>query len=519
MSQEIERLRREVAQLRASLEQAQASHADNYYFSPESAQGFTSLEQIPEGGLAPTIVKSIIENNHVLDFNQKLNTSSYVNVEFEAEEEEVALMGLRVNLADQTVYPQSFKMHDTVVNMIADLWHCPKPDDFDEYGVYAGAGTVGSTEACLLAGLALKFRWRAWYAKRHGMRIEDVAGIRPNLVISSCYQAAWEKLFKYMDVEPRLIKPHVGTFTIDPDGLRDAVDDKTMGVVGIMGNHYGGQYDPIWTMNDVVSEINARHGFEVGIHVDAASGGFIAPFQQDLPPWDFRLSNVLSISTSGHKYGESCCGTGWVIWRQRKALSEHVAISVTYLGGKSDSYTLNFSRPASGVYVQYYKLLRYGRTGYAQCCDSMMKNAAYIRTALGALTYEGKPRFIFLDHGDSGCLPVVTAMLNPACEFTYDDIDLQHVLSQHHWYVSGYKMGFNDPMTEKTVPLFKDAPAEQTMFRIVVKNNLTRDMADHLITSFSKAFDFLDAVDFSAVHGFSTEQLRPIHRRKISTPC
>ena len=248
---------------------------------------------------------TIIENSHAIDFNQKLNTASYVNVELEEDEEAVALMGLRVNLADQTVYPRSYELHDAVVNMIARLWHCPKPEDFAQY---------------------------------------------PNLVISSCLQAAWEKLFKYMDVEPRLIFPRRDTFTVDPEHVRAAMDERTIGVVCIMGNHYAGHYDPVWDVSRVV-----------GIHVDAASGGFIAPFQT-LPAWDFRLPNVLSISASGHKYGESCCGTGWIIWRERTNLSEHVATSVSYLGGKADSHTLNFSRPASGIYVQYYKfLLRPGR--------------------------------------------------------------------------------------------------------------------------------------------------------------
>ena len=401
------------------------------------------------------------------------------------------MMGLKVNLADQTVYPQSYKMHDSVVNMIARLWNCPEPEDMDEYGVYAGAGTVGSTEACLLSGLALKFRWRTWYAKRHGLTEDQVRAVRPNLVISSCYQAAWEKLFKYMDIEPKLIHPSAGSFTVDPEHVRDAIDEHTIGVVCIMGNHYGGQFDPVWDVDNVVREVNDARGFQVGIHVDAASGGFIAPFQEELPAWDFRLPSVLSISTSGHKYGESCCGTGWVVWRRRRDLSEHVAISVTYLGGKADSYTLNFSRPASGVYVQYYKLLRYGMSGYAQCCENMMRNAKFIRDALKAMTHEGKPRFVFLDHGDDRCLPVVTAMLNPECGFTYDDIDLQHVLAQHHWYVSGYKMGFNHPLTEETTALFSDEHADKTMFRIVVKSNLTRDMAEHLIASFNAAFGFL----------------------------
>jgi glutamate decarboxylase len=132
------------------------------------------------------------------------------------------------------------------------LWHCPRPADFDEYGVFPGAGTVGSTEACLLAGLALKFRWRAWYAKHKNMSADEVLGVRPNLVISSCYQAAWEKFFKYMDIEPKLVKPSVGSFKVDPELVREAIDENTIGVVCIMGNHYGGQYDPVWEVDKVV---------------------------------------------------------------------------------------------------------------------------------------------------------------------------------------------------------------------------------------------------------------------------
>lgn len=519
MSAEIETLKKEIASLRAELQRSREIQEGTYYFSEEALQNFNSQTRLPDHGLSAKTAETIIKNNHVLDFNQKLNTSSYVNVTFEEEEEAVALMGLRVNLADQTVYPQSYRIHDTSVNMIAGLWNCPTPADFDEYGVFPGAGTVGSTEACLLSGLALKFRWRDWYASRHGLSEDDVLGLRPNLVISSCYQAAWEKLFKYMDIEPRLIQPSRDEFTIDPEDVLAAIDEHTMGVVCIMGNHYGGQYDPVWLIDEVVDEINRERDFQVGIHVDAASGGFIAPFQESLPPWDFRLANVLSISASGHKYGESCCGTGWVVWRDREDLSEHVAISVTYLGGKADSYTLNFSRPASGVYVQYYKLLRYGTSGYAQCCENMMRNAEYIREGLRGMMYEGKPRFIILDQGDENCLPVVTAMVNPECQFTFDDIDLQHVLAQHHWYVSGYKMGFNHPLTEEYLPLFHDESADQTMFRVVVKNNLTRDMAQHLLDSFTHACEFLDAVDFSKLHEFDTIRLRHKDQRVVSDHC
>ena len=245
---EIDDLKREIASLRDELHRAREQSDSSYYFSSEAKQDLTRETHLPDTGLPAKTVKTLIENAHALDFDQKLNTSSYVNVSFEPEEEEVALMGLSVNLADQTVYPKSYAIHDSVVNMIADLWHCPRPDDFEEYGVYPGAGTVGSTEACLLAGLALKFRWRAWYKKRHGLSDDVVRAMRPNVVISTCYQAAWEKLFKYLDIEPRLVQPSRNTFKIDPEGVRDAIDEKTMGVVCIMGNHYGGQYDPVWML-------------------------------------------------------------------------------------------------------------------------------------------------------------------------------------------------------------------------------------------------------------------------------
>lgn len=512
-------LQEEINTLRAELEQIKQQKQEPYYISPLAQHDWLNMTEIPASGQAAGTIKTIIKNNHALDFDERLNTSSYVNVSFEEEEEAVALMGMRVNLADQTVYPQSYKMHNSVINMIARLWHCPQPDDFDEYGVYAGAGTVGSTEACLLAGLALKFRWRAWYAARKNITADQTLGIRPNVVMSTCFQAAWEKLFRYMDIEPKLISPSVGTFKLCPEAVREAIDENTIGVVCIMGNHYGGQYDPVWEIDKVVETVNKEKGYQVGIHVDAASGGFIAPFQDGLPDWDFRLDNVLSISASGHKYGESCCGTGWVVWRQRKDLSEHIAISVTYLGGKAESYTLNFSRPASGVYVQYYKLLRYGVSGYQKCCDNMMKTAKFLRDALKAMTYNNTPRFVILDDGDQHCLPVVTAALNPACEFAYDDIDLQHVLSQHHWYVSGYRMGFNDPLTEENISLFHDEDSQRTMFRIVVKSNLTHNLAEHLLASFNAAFKFLDTIDFSNQRDINMLTCRHKDQKTLTNHC
>lgn len=451
------------------------------------------FDRLPEQGTPASFALETIKDFATLDNKAKLNTSSYVNVIFEPEEEEAVKLGMRINLADQTVYPQSYKMHDQCVDVIANLWNCPEnKEEYADYGVHAGAGTVGSTEACLLGALALKFRWRHWYKNKHGLTETQVRGIVPNIVMGTTYQAAWEKVFKYLDIEPKLVAPSVDTFTVTPEDLKAKIDDKTMGVVCILGNHYGGQYDPVWDVDTMITELNKEKDWQVGIHIDAASGGFIAPFQKELPVWDFRLPNVLSISASGHKFGESCCGTGWIVWRQRKGLSEHVAISVTYLGGKADSYTLNFSRPASGVYVQFYKFLRLGMTGYQSKVDNAMFQAKFLRNQLRAMTYDGKPRFVMLDHGDSACLPVVTARLNPELGLAYDDIDLQHIISESHWYVSGYKMCYTDPLEETPLPLFHDSAQTNSMFRVVVKSNLNSFLMQNLVGVITESLEWLD---------------------------
>mmetsp|Transcript_122710 Transcript_122710/g.261873 ORF Transcript_122710/g.261873 Transcript_122710/m.261873 type:complete len:237 (-) Transcript_122710:75-785(-) len=176
--------------------------------------------------------------------------------------------------------------------------------------------------------------------------------------------------------------------------------------------------------------------------------------------------------------------------------SERVAVA------QADSYTLNFSRPASGVFVQYYKFHRLGIKGYKALTENRMANAKYLRDAMKNMLFQGKPRFVILDAGDTNCLPVVAAYLNPALKLAYDDIDLQHTMMGHHWYVSGYKMSFLDPATEESRPLFKDAPASQTMFRVVVKANVTRSMMDHLITSLKEVLEAMDSLGagFQSMH-------------------
>jgi len=501
--------------LEEPIEATAVTHTLPYYATKLARHGLPS--KLMDEPHPATHAFKAIRDQHSMDFSHLLNTSSYVNVVFEDQEEEVAKLGMRVNLADQTVYTQSFDLHNRTLGIVADLWHCPEPEG-EENHTFAGACTVGSTEACLLSGLAHKFRWRQWYQRRTpGATKASVRAILPNVVISTQFQAAWEKFFKYMDVQPKFVTPSIKDFKLTASGVEAAIDEHTLFVVCILGNHYGGQYDPVWEINDVVERVNQEKGFQVGIHVDAASGGFIAPFQPEVPAWDFRLKNVLSISASGHKFGESCAGTGWVVFRQRQDLAEHVAISVSYLGGHGESYTLNFSRPATGVYVQFYKFLRHGRLGYQNLTDNMMHTSKFIRDRMKEMKApNGKTIFRILDDGDQACLPVVTAMIDKDAELPFDDIDLQHVLAMEHWYVSGYAQNFHDPDTEETLPLFSDSPADGTMFRIVVKSNLTHPMAVNLVDSIQRSIQFLvdHGKGFEKMHRNDTTTGKKKHHKK-----
>lgn len=471
-------------------------------------------DEIPKHGFPATYCANEIKTQHTLDFNELLNVSSYVNVVAEPEGEELAVLGTKVNLADQSVYPQSIQMVNKAINMIARLWNCPLTDEIASKGVFPGEACVGSSEACLLAGIAMKMRWRQWYMKKHKLSEEDIIGIRPNLITSSLHHACWEKFFRFFDVYPKHITPSVSKFKLDTGKIEELVDDKTIGVLCILGNHYAGQYDEVHVVDEIVEKINREKGYQVGIHVDAASGGFVAPFRQDVQPWDFRLENVLSINASGHKYGESCCGTGWIVWRQSEDLAEHVKTKVNYLGGDSTSHSLNFSRPASGVFCQMYTFLRLGRQGYARVCKNALDVTGYIREEMMKMKKENKPLFILLEGEGPFRLPVIAAKLNPELNLEYDAIDLQSAMAIGQWYVGAYKMQVPHPLTQEPMPLFSDQDMDETMFRIVVKSSLTLRLAEQMVQRMKAAISFLD------LHGPGYKQAHEMNAKHSGhAPC
>ena len=243
--------------------------------------------------IAPNLAYRLIKDELMNEGNARLNLCTFCQTYMEDEATKLMAETLEKNAIDKSEYPQTTEMENRCVNMIADLWHAPK--DLN----YIGTSTVGSSEACMLGGMAMKFRWRN-RAKKLGM---DVTSRKPNLVVSSGFQVCWEKFCVYWDIEMRLVPMDEEHMSLNIDKVLDYVDDYTIGVVALQGITYTGKFDDIKALDALLEEYNKTAKITVPIHVDAASGGLFTPFINPEMEWDFRLKNVVSISTSGHKYG------------------------------------------------------------------------------------------------------------------------------------------------------------------------------------------------------------------------
>ena len=247
------------------------------------------------------------------------------------------------------------------------------------------------------------------------------------------------------------------------------MDENTIAVVGILGSTYNGEYEPIEELNAALEDLNGKTGWEVPIHVDAASGGFVAPFTSPSLKWDFRLPLVKSINVSGHKYGLVYPGVGWVIWRDHAELPEELVFHVNYLGGDQPTFNLNFSKGANQILGQYYNFLRLGQAGYRQIMEALQTTAEYLSNEIERL---GR----FTVFSKRGHLPVVTFGLKKSGNFSV--FDLSAKLRERGWVVPAYTM----------------APDAQdvAVLRVVVREGLSRDMADLLIQDLEKAVEHFE---------------------------
>ncbi|MEU1483807.1 glutamate decarboxylase [Streptomyces sp. NPDC005752] len=403
--------------------------------------------RLPDGPLPPSTAYRLIHDELMLDGNSRLNLATFVTTWMEPQAG--VLMGecRDKNMIDKDEYPRTAELERRCVAMLADLWNAPDP------GSTVGCSTTGSSEACMLAGMALKRRWSARNADRYP------ASARPNLVMGVNVQVCWEKFCAFWEVEPRQVPMEGERFHLDPQAAAELCDENTIGVVGILGSTFDGSYEPIADLCAALDDLQERTGLDIPVHVDGASGAMVAPFIDEDMVWDFRLPRVSSINTSGHKYGLVYPGVGWALWRSPAELPEELVFRVNYLGGDMPTFALNFSRPGAQVVAQYYTFLRLGREGYRAVQQASRDIALRLATE-----FESLDDFRLLTRGDD--LPVFALTTKPHVK-AYDVFDVSRRLRERGWLVPAY-----------TFPANRQ---DLSVLRVVCRNGFSSDLAEMLV--------------------------------------
>ena len=417
--------------------------------------------RIPDDEMLPDAAYQIIHDELLLDGNARQNLATFVSTWMEPQAAKLYSESFDKNMIDKDEYPQTAAIEERCVHILADLWNSPEPH------ATIGTSGIGSSEACMLGGLAFKRRWQQ---KR---RAEGKPTDSPNIVFSSAVQVVWEKFANYWEVEPRYVPITKENPFLTPEGMLGVVDENTIGVVAILGVTYNGVYEPVKELAQALDDLQARTGLDVPLHVDGASGAFIAPFLDPDLEWDFRLSRVHSINTSGHKFGLVYPGLGWVVWSKREYLPDDLVFSVSYLGGNMPTLALNFSRPGAQVLLQYYNFLRLGREGYRRVQQSCQDTAQYFA---GAISKIG-PFELLTDGSD---MPLITWTLAEGHTDNWDLHDLSTKLRERGWQVPAYPMPANIE--------------DMTVMRVVFRNGVSKDLTDLLLADIESSVGHLDGL-------------------------
>ena len=401
---------------------------------------------IPGQGMSAEAAYCLVHDELNLDGNPALNLASFVTPWMEPLAEKLATETLGKNMIDQDEYPQTEAIHERVVTMIGRLFHAPHDAE------PVGTATIGSSEAIMLAMLAHRQSWR----DRRAAAGEPAD--RPNLVIGADVHTCWEKFTRYFDVEARVVPMTEDSFTLSAADVEANVDANTIAVGALLGTTFTGQIDELAEIDALLQRLRAEKGWHVPLHIDAASGGFLAPFTRPDLAWDFRLASVRSINVSNHKFGLVYPGMGTVVFRDRSDLPDELVFHINYLGGDMPNYSLNFSRPSNSVILQYYNFLRFGSEGYARIAQAMVDNAQALTDGLLATG-----AFEALHDRESFPVVVVRAKDPEA----HDVYALSDRLRERGWIVPAYSLPPNAEHVE--------------VLRMVVKESFSRDMVDLLL--------------------------------------
>jgi glutamate decarboxylase len=414
--------------------------------------------RLPKQGMSADAAYQLVHDELNLDGNPALNLASFVTSWMEPQADRLATETLNKNLIDQDEYPQTEVVHERVVSMIGRLFHAPAGER------PTGTATIGSSEAIMLAMLAHK---RSWQLRR---RAAGQSTDSPNMVMGADVHTCWEKFARYFEVQARVVPMQEGRYTIGAEQVQPLIDENTIAVAGVLGTTFTGQSDDFASIDSLLGRLESEQGLYVPLHIDAASGGFVAPFSQPELEWDFRLSRVRSINVSNHKFGLVYPGMGTVVFRDRSDLPEELVFHINYLGGDMPNYSLNFSRPSNSVVLQYYNFLRLGHEGYSEIVANTLANAQALARKLGDI--EGLQLL-----NDGSDFPIVA--LRATDPEKTDLTLLSHLLREHGWIVPAYTL---PPNAEHI-----------TVLRMVVKENFSRDMVDMLAHDLRAAVHTLHA--------------------------
>ncbi|UBX50258.1 glutamate decarboxylase [Providencia alcalifaciens] len=437
------------------------SELDDIYASFDLSQSLPKTK-FPIKESDPRNVFSAVRDELMLDGNSRQNLATFCQTWVDDEIRGLMDLSIDKNMIDKDEYPQTAEIENRCVHMLADLWN--SPDALNTLG----CSTIGSSEAAMLGGLALKWQWRKKQAAK-GKPTD-----KPNLICGPV-QICWHKFARYFDVELREIPLEGDRLIMSPEEVIKRVDENTIGVVPTLGVTFTCQYEPVKAVHDALDKLQKETGLDIPIHVDGASGGFLAPFCAPTLEWDFRLPRVKSINASGHKFGLAPLGAGWVIWREAKDLPEELIFNVNYLGGNMPTFALNFSRPGGQIIAQYYNFLRLGREGYAKIHNACYATAQYLAREIEKL---GPFEMIFDGDSAKGIPALAWKLKDGVKTSNYSLYDIADKLRSRGWQVPAYSMPANRE--------------DLVIQRILVRHGVSLDLASLLIEDFKRTLEYFE---------------------------
>jgi glutamate decarboxylase len=421
------------------------------------------IDKLAAGGMGLDGAYELIMSDLLLDGQSRLNLATFVTTWMPSAAARLMAKTADKNMIDKDEYPQTAEIEARCVNILADLWHAQDHENA------TGCSTTGSSEAAMLAGMALKWRWR------ERMQAAGKPTDRPNLVMGANVQVCWEKFCRYWEVEPRLVPMEGDTFHLTAERAVAQCDENTIGVVAILGSTFDGSYEPVKEIADALDQLQEDRGLDILMHVDAASGGFVAPFLTPDLEWDFQVQRVQSINASGHKYGLVYPGVGWAIWRDKTALPKDLVFDVNYLGGHMPTFSLNFSRPGSEVIAQYFMFMTLGRDGYTAMMQNLQEVAIHLSQGIAELG-----PYNLISEGKE--LPVFAFALDPSVK-KYTVFDVSDRLRERGWQVPAYAFPANRQ--------------DLNVLRIVVRAGMHLEMADKLLEFLGQKTKALEALEYA----------------------